>query len=48
MKRKVIKLGRATLVASLPSRWVNANNIEPGDEIDLEERGKNLEDCSLE
>lgn len=42
MKRKVIKLGRATLVASLPSKWVSANNIEPGDEIELSERGRDL------
>ncbi len=41
MKRKVIQQGPATLMISLPSKWVKEHNIKKGDEIDLiEDRGK--------
>lgn len=36
MKRKVIQLGTSTLVTSLPSKWIKANDIKPGDELNLE------------
>ena len=42
MKRKVIKQGKSTLMISLPSKWVKDNNINRGDEIDLQIDGKNL------
>ena len=42
MKRKVIKLGTATLVVSLPSKWTRKFNLKQGDEIDLEEENSNL------
>ena len=37
MKRKVIKLGPATLVVSLPSKWTKQFNINSGDDIEVEE-----------
>lgn len=41
MKRKVVQQGPATLMISLPSKWVKENNISKGDEIELfEEKGK--------
>ncbi len=33
MRRKVIKQGPATLMVSLPSKWVKENKISPGDEM---------------
>ncbi|MBS3168472.1 AbrB/MazE/SpoVT family DNA-binding domain-containing protein [Candidatus Woesearchaeota archaeon] len=42
MKRKIIKLGTATLVASLPSKWIKRFNIKQGDEVEVEERGNEL------
>lgn len=37
MKRKVIKQGHNTLTITLPSDWVKKLNIQPGDELDLNE-----------
>src|SRR4030043_2126626 len=42
MKRKLVKQGAATMMISLPSKWIKANSLEKGDEIDLENLGKNL------
>ena len=42
MKRKVIKLGSATLVTSLPSKWIKKLNLKAGDEIDIEEDNNDL------
>ncbi len=42
MKRKAIQLANQTIVVSLPSKWVKAQGIKKGDEIDIEERGKEL------
>ncbi len=42
MKRKVIKQGVSTLTISLPTYWTKKFNIKPGDEIELEDRGKEL------
>lgn len=42
MKRKLIQMGGRTMVVSLPSPWVKKYNLKKGDEIDLEEKGKNL------
>jgi phosphate uptake regulator len=39
MKRKLIKLGPATLTASLPKDWIDRFNLKRGDEIELEEIG---------
>ncbi len=42
MKRKVIKLGSSTLVASLPAKWINQMGVKAGDEIEVTEREKQL------
>ena len=42
MKRKVVKLGPATLVISLPSKWTKKFEIEQGDELELEEKNSSL------
>jgi len=43
MKRKLVKQGAATLMISLPSKWIKENKLDKGDEVDVEEKGKNLE-----
>ena len=35
-QRKVMSLGRSSLVISLPKRWVEMNELERGDTISLE------------
>lgn len=41
MKRKVVQQGPATLMVSLPSKWVKENNVEKGADLDVsEEKGK--------
>jgi len=42
MKRKIARIGSSTLMISLPSRWVKANHIEKGEELDVEETGSSL------
>lgn len=42
MKRKLVKQGAATLMISLPSKWIKENHLDKGDEIDLEEKDNNL------
>jgi phosphate uptake regulator len=42
MKRKIIKLGQATFVASLPSKWVRKFSLKQGDYLELEEKGGSL------
>ena len=42
MKRKVNRVGQNTLTVSLPARWVQKHGISAGDELELEEQGKNL------
>ena len=37
MKRKIIKQGHNTLTVTLPSEWVKRLNLQPGDEIDVNE-----------
>lgn len=37
MKRKIIKLGQATYVLSLPSPWIRENQLEKGDYLDVDE-----------
>ena len=41
MKRKVVQQGPATLMISLPSKWIKENAVCKGDELDIiEEKGK--------
>lgn len=42
MKRKVIQIAESTQLVSLPRKWALKHGIKKGDEIDLEEHGKNL------
>ena len=42
MKRKLVKQGAATMMISLPAKWIKQFNLKKGDEIDLEESGDNL------
>ncbi|MFH2028699.1 MAG: AbrB/MazE/SpoVT family DNA-binding domain-containing protein [Nanoarchaeota archaeon] len=42
MKRKVVQQGPATLMVSLPSKWVKENNVKKGDEVDIEEHKEGL------
>ena len=42
MKRKIIRLGQATYVMSLPSKWIRESNLNKGDYIEVEEKDGNL------
>ncbi|MEK6873967.1 MAG: AbrB/MazE/SpoVT family DNA-binding domain-containing protein [Nanoarchaeota archaeon] len=42
MKRKAIQLANQTIVVSLPSKWVKQEGIKKGDDIDVQEKGKDL------
>jgi len=42
MKRKLVKQGATTMMISLPSKWIKANGLGKGDEIDIEEKQNNL------
>ncbi|MDO8655597.1 MAG: AbrB/MazE/SpoVT family DNA-binding domain-containing protein [Nanoarchaeota archaeon] len=42
MKRRIIKLGQATYVTSLPSKWVRQFDLDKGDYLELEEKGNSI------
>lgn len=42
MKRKLVKQGAATLMVSLPSKWIKENKLGKGSEINLEEKQNEL------
>jgi len=42
MKRKVNKVGQNTLTVSLPSKWVEKNNIQKGDELEFEQKHNSI------
>ena len=42
MKRKVVKLGPATLVVSLPTKWIKELNVKQGDEVEVGEQDRDL------
>jgi len=42
MKRKVIQLAGKTMVVSLPIKWVKRYNVRKGDEIEVEEKGREI------
>jgi len=42
MKRKLVKQGTATMMISLPSKWIKENKLEKGSEVDLTEQGHEL------
>ena len=42
MKRKVAQIGPATLMVSLPSKWVKRNKVKKGQEVDVIEDNTKL------
>ncbi len=42
MKRKLIRQGSSTLTISLPSSWTKRFNLQPGTEVDVEDKGREL------
>jgi len=42
MKRKLVKLGRSTLVMSLPMNWVTRFNLNSSSQVEVEERDQEL------
>ncbi|MBW2990241.1 hypothetical protein KY348_00890 [Candidatus Woesearchaeota archaeon] len=42
MKRKIVQLGKSTLVVSLPAKWSRKYGLKPGEELDVEEQERNL------
>jgi len=42
MKRKLVKHGEATLMVSLPSKWLRKIDLKKGDEVEVEEKDKKL------
>ncbi len=42
MKRKIVQHGNTSLTISLPIKWAKKFNLEKGDELNIEEKDKNL------
>lgn len=42
MKRKLIRQGASTLTVSLPTSWTKKFNLEPGDEVEVDDNGREL------
>lgn len=42
MQRKVAQIGPATLMVSLPSKWVKRQGVKKGDEIEIKDAGNSL------
>jgi len=42
MKRNILKVGKSSLAVSLPKAFVNFNNLDSGQEIEVEKRGNSL------
>ena len=42
MKRKLVKQGASALTVTLPYKWVKQRNLNPGDEVLIDERGQEL------
>ncbi|MBW3020757.1 hypothetical protein KY334_05650 [Candidatus Woesearchaeota archaeon] len=42
MKRKLVKQGPSTITVSLPKKWIDLNNLDNGDEIDIDQIGNKL------
>ena len=42
MERKAIQLANNTLVVSLPAKWVRANGVMKGENLNVEEKGSTL------
>lgn len=42
MKRKIVQHGPSSLIMSLPSKWIHANGIKRGDELEVQEEKNSL------
>jgi len=42
MKRKIVKQGHNAMTLTLPISWIKEQNISAGDELDVEQKGKDL------
>ena len=42
MRRRVIKQGASSLTLSIPSDWAKRFNINPGDELEVDDKGNEL------
>lgn len=42
MKRKVAKIGPATLMVALPAKWAKQFSVQKGDEVDIQEKNSSL------
>ncbi|MBS3167728.1 AbrB/MazE/SpoVT family DNA-binding domain-containing protein [Candidatus Woesearchaeota archaeon] len=42
MKRKLVQQGAATMMISLPAKWIKANSLNKGSEINLEQHNNSL------
>lgn len=42
MKRKLVKQGAATMMISLPAKWIQENKLDKGDEVEMIEEGKKI------
>lgn len=42
MKRKLVKQGAATLMVSIPAKWAKENNLDKGNEVNVEENSTSL------
>lgn len=42
MKRKLVKQGAATMMVSLPAKWIKQQGLDKGDEIDVDEKENKL------
>jgi len=42
MKRKLVKHGEATMMVSMPSKWIRKNSLLKGDEVNIEETENKL------
>lgn len=42
MRRRIIKQGHSTHTITLPAKWIKKYNFKAGDEVEMEEQGRNL------
>lgn len=42
MKRKIVKQGAATMMVSLPSKWIKRNKVSKGDEVNIDDKDNRL------
>jgi len=42
MKRKLVKQGAATMMVSLPAKWIQKNSLDKGSSVDVEEKNNSI------